>query len=273
MENTAGYQQDASGEWWYYLSPKRRTRAAESSCEVCGSLFPAYRPQRYCSKQCAGVARRIGPESRDEEIEQRYRAGATGNEIAEAVGVSSALVYQVLRKRGVEARPAEWAPSSVPDVPGQAPFRRAPRRVWTPRVFTDDERAMVRDAYYNWEEMNAIAKRLQVRVNAVSTLMREMDLPPRVARKRQRHVTRYQRPDGYVFLWRDERWIQEHRVVMAEKLGRPLASHEVVHHINAVRNDNRPENLELWQTAQPRGRRAVDPHCETCTCFEDVDDE
>lgn len=45
---------------------------------------------------------------------------------------------------------------------------------------------------------------------------------------------------------------------MEEKLCRALLPHENVHHINGVRNDNRPENLEVWNTSQPAGQRAVD---------------
>ena len=50
----------------------------------------------------------------------------------------------------------------------------------------------------------------------------------------------------------------QHRVVMADKLGRDLLPHENVHHINGVRNDNRLENLELWSTHQPYGQRVDD---------------
>ena len=50
----------------------------------------------------------------------------------------------------------------------------------------------------------------------------------------------------------------EHVLVMEEILGRSLIPGENVHHLNGVKSDNRPENLELWVTFQPSGQRPQD---------------
>lgn len=69
---------------------------------------------------------------------------------------------------------------------------------------------------------------------------------------------RWKDENGYIHISRGHLGVMEHRAIMEDRIGRPLLSHETVHHKNLVRDDNRPKNLELWSSKHAKGARVSD---------------
>lgn len=73
--------------------------------------------------------------------------------------------------------------------------------------------------------------------------------------------------NGYVLIYQPTHpsaignYVPEHRLIMEGILGRLLATHEHVHHLNEVKDDNRPENLSVMTKSEhSRLHRIKSPH-------------
>jgi len=64
--------------------------------------------------------------------------------------------------------------------------------------------------------------------------------------------------NGYYYIRVGNKYEYEHRVIYENHFNVKLNQEQTIHHKNGDRLDNRIENLEIWDTSQPRGQRVED---------------
>lgn len=183
--------------------------------------------------------REHGPEMRD-----RYEAGESFAAIARDMGLTKVTVRNAVFRNGGQKR-----------LPHETPQARR-RQQEVRRRYEAGESLL--DIGASLGISFSTARTDLIRAGGETLAMQGVKFPSRTGPdnhqwKGGKHLNR----DGYIMLWvesdhrfasmRPKRgpYVFEHRMVMAEAIGRALLPTETVHHVNGDKVDNRIENLQL----------------------------
>lgn len=188
-----------------------------------------------------GMPRKLPPE-----ILEEYKGGLSINGLARKYSCCSTTVAEALKRAGF------------------TPRARGAHRKQISKELTNSVIA----AYRDLRSQTKVASKLGIGQTRVSRILRESGV---TTDKRVvgsiRNVAGYVMTlisadqDAYRVMAQRQGYVMEHRLVMAKHLGRPLARHETVHHINGRRDDNRIENLQLRSGSHGAG---VVHRCHAC---------
>lgn len=268
--NEERFVQDECKTWWYIpKNGSRRGKAYVGTCEQCGEQYLSRNKQIYCSSVCRIVAMR-GPR-----IEKHCL------HCEEQITSKSAHKYcshkcaaRARHKRGTITTPRIAANTELLNSDNKH-YNLDEQGQWWYTPGGPKKHARTRCHIHTCTRCNgkflaSIFHRKTVLYcsRSCSSLSSNEANPDRFkGEKGSNYKGGRRKCRGYVLLLATDhpsprkvggRYMFEHRLVMEKMLGRYLMPHEEVHHKNGVRDDNRPENLELWAKPQPGGQRVSD---------------
>lgn len=269
MKNAERFELDAAGQWWYRIATTGvRGRAKTGVCVVCEESFLSRTPQETCSYECRAKALSGPRQNRrcqycTKEITSKHAKKYCSHKCAAAARHKrSPIVSLPFSEFKNETNPhfsrdeaGQWW-HYVHHKDGTQSRTRAKAN-----VCKECASPYLTSVYHN-KNSGYCGRGCSAKANGVR--YKDQFKGPKGGNwKGGRRTDK----NGYVLVWAPDhpserkvsgRYMFEHRLVMEKKLGRYLEPHESVHHINGVRDDNRPENLELWSRAQPAGQRTED---------------
>lgn len=183
------------------------------------------------------------------EIVRLYAAGVLPSELEKQFDCSRVTITDIVRRNGGKVRP-----------------KGEPLREWSEAELSDIE-----TRWLAGESQESIAKIHGTIQTRISNLLRQRGIKKPTRREQAQRASNFKNyrvvtNRGYVGVKIDpdhpmalmcqfNGYVLEHRLVMAQQLGRPLLRSEHVHHIDGNRQNNDPSNLQLIQSRHGAGVR------------------